>query len=354
MDKEIRILIVGDGANSIYEKAMTTAFKELGYKNTFFWGYEKYIKGNGNFWMSFFCAVKYKIQNKYSFGPGVAKLNKDLLAECEKREPNIVFLYRCRAVYAKTVKKIKKMGSTVFSYNNDNPFSEYYPQYFWRHYKRSLPYCDMAFVYRESNVRDCIRLGCKRAEVLRSYFIGNKNFPLEKEQINILVPDVLFLGHFEPDGRKEYLEALSENNIIVGLPERWKGNINERNIVFLQDTVDRYNEMLNAAKIGLVFLSSINQDTYTRRCFEIPAAKTMMLSVYTEDLAEMFEADKEAVYFRTKEELVEKTKYYLTHVEECERIGQAGYERLLRDGHEVKDRVEQVVRVYEQVERLSR
>lgn len=346
MDKSVKILIVGNDVYSIYEKAIRDALVQLGYHNVAIFGYEEYLHRSA---LDIPCldTVSYKIQNKFSLGHGVRLLNRELLNQCRENKPDLVFLYRCRAVYPKTVKKIRESGCMVFSYNNDNPFSAYYPGYFWRHYRKSLPYCDAAFVYREDNIHDCHHCGCKRVEILRSYYISGRNYFIEDGKVSVKVPQVLFLGHFEQDGRGECLEALAESGIVVGVHDGWRGKINAHNIVFLSETGgERYNEMLNAAEIALVFLSVINGDTYTRRCFEIPAAKTMMLSVYTEDLASMFEPDKEAVFFRSKEELVEKTAYYLRHPEACKRIGQAGYERLIRDGHEAKDRALQIINKY--------
>ena len=42
-----------------------------------------------------------------------------------------------------------------------------------------------------------------------------------------------------------------------------------------------------------------------------------MMSVYTDDIASLFEENKEIVFFRSEEELVNKVKYYLEHEEEA-------------------------------------
>ena len=99
----------------------------------------------------------------------------------------------------------------------------------------------------------------------------------------------------------------------------------------------------------MVFLSKINHDTYTRRCFEIPAAGAFLFCPYTDDLASMFEEDKEIVFYHTKDDFVEKVIYYLEHDEERMCIATAGHERLLRDGHEVKDRAEQIIKDYKRL-----
>ena len=123
-----KIFIVGDGSYYIYEQAMVKAFKEKGYKKCKLIAYGKYLER-----VDGIIGLFIKAQNKYSIGTQIRKLNKELLELCEKEKPQLVFLYRARHIYAATVKKIKQLGCTVFSYNNDNPFSQYYPRYVWRH-----------------------------------------------------------------------------------------------------------------------------------------------------------------------------------------------------------------------------
>ena len=74
-----------------------------------------------------------------------------------------------------------------------------------------------------------------------------------------------------------------------------------------------------------------------------------MVAPYTDDIASMFEDGKEVVLYRDEQEFVEKIQYYLEHEDERMRIANAGYERLMRDGHEVSDRVEQVMGAYKRI-----
>ena len=346
MKKDLKILIVGDGCWYMDENALADAFIDNGYQNTTLFSYDHYMKEFKVLKNPLVENFIYKFQNKFSVGPGVDRLNREIIQWCKNNQPDLVFMYRCRAVYPKTIRYICKLGSKVFSYNNDNPFSTYYPKFFWRHYKKSIPYCDVNFVYRESNIQDCIQMGSKRTDILRSYYIEKLNYPIQEEKHINDIPEVVFLGHYENDSRKEYLEALADNGVAIGIPLSWKGKINSKNIKFLEGTGDYYNEIICSAKIALCFFSTLNKDTYTRRCFEIPATQTLMISIYTKDLASMFTPDKEVVYFESKEELIEKVKYYLSHNEERKRIGQAGYARLKKDGHEARNRATQIMECY--------
>ena len=71
-----------------------------------------------------------------------------------------------------------------------------------------------------------------------------------------------------------------------------------------------------------------------------------MVAPYTDDIATLFKEDREIILYKNEKEFVEKIKYYLQHEKEREQIAEAGYNRLLKDGHEVKNRIQQVIDAY--------
>lgn len=342
--KDEKILLVGEDIFEVYAKAFMDSYQKQGYKNVTFFAINHYMNGKGSVGK-----LLMRIQNKLSCGYRVKKVNKKLLDTVKDDMPEMVFFYTTRQIYPKVIKKIKDMGCRVFMYNNDNPFAPYFPKYFWRHYIGGLRYADYGFVYRDSNVEDYKKRGCENVEILKSYYIADRNFYIEKPEIT--VPEVVFIGHHEPDEREDYIRGLLNKGIHVGVIRKgWEDFETENSLLTkLDDSHKYYNEMLNAAKIALVFLSKINHDTYTRRCFEIPATKTLMVAPYTEEIAAMYEDGKEAVLYHNKQEFVEKVQYYLEHEEERMQIANAGYERLMRDGHEVSDRVKQVMEAYKKI-----
>lgn len=67
------------------------------------------------------------------------------------------------------------------------------------------------------------------------------------------------------------------------------------------------------------------------RVLEIMACGGFVLTNYQEDLAKEFENGKEVVMYRSLEELLELTEYYLTHEEERIAIAKRGTEKVLRE-----------------------
>lgn len=348
MSLDTRILLIGDSTYKMYSQAFYDAWIKLGYQNIVYFRINDYLDADSekNRPLLRLCL---RFEYKTAFGVHVKKMNKQLLRIADQFQPQLVFLYNIRHIYAQTLMQLKKSGSIIFFYSNDNPFGNYYPAYYWRHFRRGLSIADTGFVYREKNISDFKNAGCKIVHQLRSYYIEERNHYVENPSVQ--VPKVVFLGHYENDERGEYIKALLDRKIEVGIIKTSWESFEEGNpyLVKLENTQALYNEMLNAAEIAIVFLSKINQDTYTRRCFEIPATKTLMIAPYTEDIAAMFTVDEEVVIYSDKEEFVEKICYYLKHDAERKRIAEAGYRRLIAEKHEVTDRVKFILEIYEQI-----
>jgi spore maturation protein CgeB len=275
-------------------------------------------------------------------------LNLALLAKVEAVHPDVIFLFRGDQVFPSTLAAIKQRGVYVVGWHNDNPFSPRYPWYVWRHFRLSIPLYDRLYAYREANLEDFRRAGCTRNDLLRSFFLRELNHPISSSDPTYSC-SVSFSGHWEDDGRDDYIEAILDAGEIDF--KLW-GTLWERSPLFPRIRRrfgkigpvyrEAYNVALGSSKIALAFLSGLNQDTYTRRCFEIPAARTFMLAQYTPDLASMFTEGREAEYFRSPGEMIAKIRHYLRDEDARKQIAQAGHARLVNDGHEAMDRARKV------------
>jgi spore maturation protein CgeB len=76
-----------------------------------------------------------------------------------------------------------------------------------------------------------------------------------------------------------------------------------------------------------------------------------MLCEYTDDMASMFEMDKEAVYFSSASELIEKCKYLLDNPYMIKEIGDNGHRRLLNDGHIIDDRIDEIIKKFNRLKK---
>lgn len=85
------------------------------------------------------------------------------------------------------------------------------------------------------------------------------------------------------------------------------------------------------------------RDRHVMRTFEIPACGAFMLAERTDEHLELFEENREAAYFGSVEELLDKVRYYLSHEDERQRIAKAGYRRVTAGRHTYLDRLKEIL-----------
>lgn len=343
-------MVAGDWHSSIHEEPVARALEQLGHAVVRF-PWHSYFKGMGQ-GLDRIRGISYRIQRRYLFGPRCIRLNEDLAQLAIRERPDVLFVYRGTHVTLRTLQRIRLLTpNTLFvGYNNDDPFSPRYPSWMWRHFRSCLPEYDLALAYRYHNVEEFHRAGARRAMVWRSWFVPELNHPcvLSAEERQVYECDAVFVGHYEADKRISYLEAVARKGHRLRVygpdyPKQLDSPYLRGLPPILPVRGEDYNKALCGAKIALCFLSMLNRDTYTRRNFEIPATKTMMLSEYSDDLATLFVEGRDAAFFRTEEELVSKMAFYLNNDSERESIVEGGHRRVWTDGHDVMSRVKQLM-----------
>jgi spore maturation protein CgeB len=360
-----KLIVAGDWHSRVHEEPVYAALLSLGHDvHRFEW--HRYFDRHGH--ASTLRRLVLKTQNKYLAGPAFHALNRDLILMVARHRPDMLFVYRGTHVTKSTLQAIRAASpaTVLVGYNNDDPFSPSQPRHAWRHFLSALPFYDLVLAYRERNIQELVAAGARRAELLRSWFVPERHRPmvLTPSDAAAYESDVVFVGHYEDDGRLEMLEALARAGVrvrVFGPGRGFKGYDWDRalrrspHLAHLAPTHlawdDEYVKALCGSKMALCFLSKLNRDTYTRRSFEIPATQTLMLSEYTDDLATLFVEGQEAEFFRSAHELVGKALHYLAHPEQRRAVAEAGARRVHADGHDVRTRMQQVLRWTQQIAR---
>lgn len=356
----MKILIAGDWHSALHEEPMFRALRSLGHDVHRFSWHEYFQTAPGlryavtRLWR--------RVENRFLVGPELKRINRDLVALAERIDPELVFIYRGTHIHSSTLDRLRRklLRAVIVGYNNDDPFSPLYPRWLWRHFRRSIPHYDLVLAYRHANLADLRAAGARRVELLRSWFVPEHHHPVAEDDAHSLDPyrtEVVFIGHYENDGRLECLEAIAAAGIplrIFGPGYDWDPvlrnspglrHLGPVHLVWGPD----YTRALCGAKIALCFLSTLNRDTYTRRCFEIPATGTFMLAQNSADLATLFREGEEAELFRSPEELVAKIERYRAQDETRRAVARAGLERVRRDGHDVVSRMRTLLQWVERV-----
>jgi len=255
------------------------------------------------------------------------------VARCVRVHPDLLLVRRGTPILRSSLAAIRASvpSAVIAGACNDDPFApmranQRWGQ--WRHFLAAVPEYDLVLASRRHNLDDFLRAGARRVELLRFWFVPAIHRPvaLSDDERSRYGTDVVFVGHYEPDKRVAYLNAL----VSAGVSLRVFGR-------------EEYAKALSAAQIALCFFSTLNRDSHTFRSFEIPACGTAMLCEHTPEMASMFQEGVEAEFFRSKEELVAKAKALLADPERRARIAAAGRRRVVADGHDVVSRMRQVL-----------
>ena len=323
----------------MYAPAFSYGFKLLG-QEVIDYNYDDYLLKESNLFAKFLN----RIQNRFHLGLKIHRYNKNIVTIVIKEKPDVVLLYRCYRVYSSTLKAIQNITNLV-SYNNDDPFSGVPSSYYYRYHISNAFLCKLNLVYRRKNLEDYRKLGINNTKVLLPYYLSQKNRPIDvKKDIQIV-----FIGHYENDGRDLLIKRMVEEGLPIKVYGKESGWGNSKvykdieGVLFNAVRGEEYNLTLCRAQIALVFLSCINHDNYTRRCFEIPAAKTMMLAPYNEELANLFPEDIAAVYYRGSDDFINKCRFYLSNKAKQEEIALGGYNRLTELGGSEIDRCKEML-----------
>jgi len=152
--------------------------------------------------------------------------------------------------------------------------------------------------------------------------------------------DVCFIGHLqdvENYNGMTRIEALDK--LFRAFPEFYYGT---RNPAF--PTINIFEDAaLKFSQSKIVFNISIKDDI-NMRVFETLTTGSFLLTNWLPTLGELFEDGKDLVTYKTYDDMIEKTRYYLDHDDERIKIAESGYNKVIQN-HTYKKRIETVLRI---------
>jgi spore maturation protein CgeB len=290
-----------------------------------------------------------KFHHHLNIGPGIYALNKKILTAIDENRPDLIWIDNKSFLERATIKKIKALNPQIKIVNVITDDITGKLKYQWRLALRNAKYFDCFFVQRKVNIRELKQYGAKRVELCYRSFDPGFHRPviLNEKEANRFKTNVGFVGTYE-DERADYIAYLIENSIPVKVTgDGWPKGNHWKVIApyYCGPSIygEDYIKIINGMDIALHFLRHGNRDEQDSRTFEIPACGVFMLAENSDLHSSLFEPDKEAVFFETKKELLEKITYYLSHVEERETIAKAGLGACKKNNYSHEGRLKSVI-----------
>lgn len=301
----------------------------------------------------------YRVLQKIVGPMDLAGANEKILRYAANGNTDVLWIDKGLTIKAATIKAVKNLSAKclIVGYSPDDMAGRHNQS---GQFLRSLPLYDIFFTTKSYGVKELRELGCPQVVFIVNGYDEQTHRPVPVTSQDRLRfgGEVGFIGDYERE-RAEAILYLAENSISVRV---WGPNW-DRKCKFSHPNVkiegrplwgDDYAKAICCFDINLNFLRRINRDLQTSRSVEIPACGGFMLAERTDEHLKLFEEDKEAVFFSSNDELLEKTRYYLAHPQQRKAIAECGRQRCLKSGYSNHHRLRKMLRIIEQMKDQKR
>jgi glycosyltransferase involved in cell wall biosynthesis len=281
-----------------------------------------------------------KIFNKIYFFINILNINRQIYKITNNFFFDILWIDKGLTIYPNLLKKIRNFNRANFiiGYSGDDMLKKHNQSKWWI---KGLAYYDLYITTKSYHCSELPSFGIKCVKFVNNCYDPETHKPLritvaEKKKFGCPVG---FIGAWEKE-RAEDILFLAQ----AGITLRWWGGgwsgkknftHNSKNLKYENDPLWGldYCKAINSFDINLCFLRKINRDLQTSRSVEIPACGGFMLAERTEEHKQLFKEGKEAEFFSSRDELIDKIKFYLANPSIRKKIAKAGRQRCERSGY---------------------
>ena len=298
----------------------------------------------------------------FETGEAIRELNSNIIQFSVTNTPDYIWFDKPEFIEPETLSELKKRGAFLIYYTPDPYFSLSWKQ--TRHMNACLPLFDLLITSKSYELREYQNIGPDTL-YLPLGFCDEVHRPMKVKSSEKF--SFGFVGGWEPR-RQSALSLLMERNSDLKIwgyawdhlvDNRWtirryfrlrrlagrdSWSIQTRSP--LRNAIcggeiysTNYARILSEAKISIGFLRNICPDQHTTRTFEIPACGSMLLADRTKEHLDLFEDGKEASFFSSDEEMVEKALFYANNDNLRMKIAERGLKRVHKSGYSYRNRM---------------
>jgi spore maturation protein CgeB len=293
-------------------------------------------------------SLLYRIFWKLKIPLDTTYVNKKIMRAIRCSPFDVVWIEKGNMIWPLALWQIKKHAplAKLISCSEDDMYAAH-GHSLW--YRIGLRHYDHVFTTKTYNLSELKQFSAKETRLFLESYDEHIHKPMkltEAEHVRFSC-DVGAIGAFEKE-RAEALIYLAKNGVQVNVwGNDWSGLVNQHpNLVVKNEYLfgEDYAKAICATRINLNFLRKINRDEITSRSVEIPACGGFMLGERTDRHLEFFKEGKEAEFFGSNQEMLNKIRYYLVNDEKRKNIARAGRDRCVTSGYSMRVQLEQMLK----------
>lgn len=273
--------------------------------------------------------------NNFIFG-------KKLVNLCKTVSPDFLFVNKGMIIRPDTLLKIKSQGIKTVNWFLDNINLSPYSKWFLdtaKFYDYFLSFDSLVESYRNEIHSQIYYVP---VGIDPDFF---KAEPISEDDVKKYSCNLCFVGCFSPE-REDMLNSVKDLGLKIFGQKGWENSSLAEfygGFLSIPESVKAY----RLAKICLNMNSQPPVNGVNLKTFEIPAAGGFQLSDYRKDIDRLFIAGKEIEIFRNKDELRQKSLFYLDRENLRADIALAGNKKTLEE-HTMEKRVADILKVLRQ------
>ncbi len=288
-------------------------------------------------------SLAFRIAWKMGIHLDTENINHKLLAKTRESSPDLIWIEKGNMIKPWTLATLHTVfpKAVIASYSEDDMFNPINRSLL---YRWGLKHYHIVFVPKSfnANSEELPSLGARDCQFVDKAFDTDQHrpIPITSAEREAYGADIGFIGTYAPERGQDVL-FLAENGLSVRVWgngwEAFSGNhpnlrIERRALVNRPGDL-RYTKSIIATKINLGFLRKINRDLQTDRSVEIPACGGFMLAEHSSEHDRLFIDGKEAVFYKSPRELLDKAQHYLKDHNARQTIANAGRERCVKSDY---------------------
>ena len=267
-------------------------------------------------------------------------LSFKILKQYRKHKPELLFVFKGNYLNLNTLNKIEVIKAHYHPDDSSNPVNR------TNTFDKAESAYDLHFTSKRHNLDEILTRTGKAVHFIWYAYDPDWHFKAAEPNFDSPIYDLGFIGNFRESRRHliSYLaEILGKKFALTGL--KWNRIIGISKKVSLSSGVfgPNYSHFVTEAPLQLGLLNSDNRDQHTARSFEIPATGALFLAEDTPEHREIFGTDKNALFFNTKDELLNQIVWVRDNSHIAKVIAQNGYMHITKNHNTWQDRAMEIV-----------
>jgi spore maturation protein CgeB len=281
----------------------------------------------------------------------VDAFNKKILSAARLASWDVIWFDKPLLIERETLSTLRQICPTAITicFQDDNPFAgRPMEATFWRRFLAAIRDFDVHIIKRDEDILNYERCGAKLITKFTTGYDPRFHYRAASAGATDVPWALSFIGT-NIDQRDKLIRAIARSEIDTHVfGRRWHRGVallgSRTNVHSGFLALEDVKYVIQRSQINLGLFSISNRDEYSARSFQIPACGGFFLAMRSPAHQSLYEEGREAEFFSSIGECLEKAKFYLKNEEVLRKVAENGWQRSKNSRYSIVERLEDYLR----------